>query len=199
VPASATKPLARETILDTTETVLRRYGPAKATVLDVSRALGVSHGTVYRHFATKAALVEAVTERWLVQVIDPLETVVGQRRPAPARLRRWFDVLTATKRRLAVEDPELFETYVELMDSSPDMVTRHTTVLLDQLTRIVSTGMDRGELAPGDPAGTARAVFHAMSRFHHPLHRRYWTSPDLAEHYDAVWRLVAKGLSPPSR
>ena len=32
------------------EEVLRRYGPPKATVVDVARALGVSHGSVYRHF-----------------------------------------------------------------------------------------------------------------------------------------------------
>lgn len=196
MPTSSVTPLARDTILDTTEAILRRYGPGKATVLDVSRALGVSHGTVYRHFASKAALVEAVTERWLAQVIEPLEAVVTERRPAPVRLRRWFDVLTATKRRLAVGDPELFDTYVELMDSAPEMVTRHTTALLGQLTSIVSNGAERGELATTDPARTARAVFHAMSRFHHPQHRRYWSVPDLEEHYDAVWELVATALSP---
>lgn len=48
--------LTAERILETTEEVLRRYGPAKATVVDVARALGVSHGSVYRHFRTKAAL-----------------------------------------------------------------------------------------------------------------------------------------------
>ncbi|WP_285680262.1 acyltransferase domain-containing protein, partial [Kitasatospora phosalacinea] len=49
---------ARIASLRTAEDVLRRYGPAKATVVDVARALGVSHGSVYRHFGTKAALRE---------------------------------------------------------------------------------------------------------------------------------------------
>lgn len=48
--------LSAERILDTAEEVLRRFGPAKASVLDVARALGVSHGSVYRHFPSKAAL-----------------------------------------------------------------------------------------------------------------------------------------------
>ena len=51
--------LTAEAILDTAEQVLRRYGPGKATVVDVARALNVSHGSVYRHFPNKAALRDA--------------------------------------------------------------------------------------------------------------------------------------------
>ncbi|BBC31512.1 hypothetical protein SGFS_028060 [Streptomyces graminofaciens] len=57
------KPLTAERIVQATEEVLRRHGFAKATVVDVSCALGVSHASVYRHFASKAALHEAVTKR----------------------------------------------------------------------------------------------------------------------------------------
>ncbi|HEU4426211.1 MAG TPA: TetR/AcrR family transcriptional regulator, partial [Pilimelia sp.] len=64
--------LTADKILDTAEDVLRRYGPAKATVLDVARALGVSHGSVYRHFASKTALRDAVAQRWLARVSAPL-------------------------------------------------------------------------------------------------------------------------------
>jgi AcrR family transcriptional regulator len=188
--------LQREHILDVTEAVLRRHGPAKTTMLDVSRALGVSHGSVYRHFPSKVALVEEVTERWLEQVIVPLAAITGAKGPARQRLRRWLDELTTTKRQLAIDDPELFDTYVELMDQAPGMVRRHVSVLLEQLTTIVAAGAGRREIATNDPARTARAVFHAMSRFHHPLHRHYWTDPELPEHYEAVWQLVLTGLNP---
>ena len=46
-------PLTPHRILDATEQVLRRYGPDKATVVDVARRLGVSHGSVYRHFRAR--------------------------------------------------------------------------------------------------------------------------------------------------
>ena len=195
MPERSSTPLARDTILDTTETVLRRHGPAKTTVLDVSRALGVSHGTVYRHFPSKAALVEAVTERWLAQVIAPLAAIAEGPGPALPRMRGWFDALTSTKRQLASDDPEMFDTYVELMEQAPEMVQRHTGALLEQLTGIVASGVRRGEIVAADPARTARAAFHAMSRFHHPMHRRYWTDPEMPEHYDAVWELVAMALA----
>ncbi|MFE1958065.1 TetR/AcrR family transcriptional regulator [Streptomyces sp. NPDC059479] len=78
----ATESLTAERILEATEEVLRRYGPAKATVLDVARVLGVSHGSVYRHFRTKAALREAVTVRWLSRTEVALARITeGARKP----------------------------------------------------------------------------------------------------------------------
>jgi len=52
--------LTPEKILTATEEVLRRFGPAKASVVDIARALRVSHGSIYRHFPSKAALLDAV-------------------------------------------------------------------------------------------------------------------------------------------
>ena len=60
--------LTRERILEAAEDVLRRFGPSKATVVDVARALGVSHGSVYRYFASKAELRDAVTQIWLSRI-----------------------------------------------------------------------------------------------------------------------------------
>lgn len=39
----ADEPLTRESILAAAEDVLRRFGPTKATVVDVAKASGVSH------------------------------------------------------------------------------------------------------------------------------------------------------------
>jgi AcrR family transcriptional regulator len=93
--------LTPDRILDAAEDVLRRYGPAKATVVDVARAFGVSHGSVYRHFPSKAALRDAVTERWLARVSEPLATVVTEDSLAPQRLKHWLDLLIAFKRKKA--------------------------------------------------------------------------------------------------
>ena len=73
--------LTPERILEVTEDVLRRYGLAKATVVDVARALDVSHGSVYRHFPSKASLREAVAKRWLERVSAPGQHPPGQGTP----------------------------------------------------------------------------------------------------------------------
>ena len=78
--------LTPERILEVTEDVLRRYGLAKATVVDVARALDVSHGSVYRHFPSKASLREAVAKRWLDRASAPLLEIAEATGPAPARL-----------------------------------------------------------------------------------------------------------------
>src|SRR6266545_8109742 len=102
----ATEALTAERILEAAEEGLRRFGPAKANVVDVARALGVSHGSVYRHFESKAALRDAVTDRWLARVSAPLEKIVDQDGPATERLHRWLRTLSKTMRRKALDAPE---------------------------------------------------------------------------------------------
>jgi len=186
--------LTPDRILEAAEDVLRRFGPAKATVVDVARALGVSHGSVYRHFPSKAALRDAVTERWLARVSLPLEAVAAEEGPAPERLRRWLDLLIASKRRMAREDPELFATYVELAAEAREVVRAHVGTLAGQLARIIADGVGQGEFAATDPAVAGRAVFDATGRFHNPAHAPAWSDPGIDAAFEGVWTLVLGGL-----
>jgi AcrR family transcriptional regulator len=187
-------PLTAERILEAAEDVLRRYGPAKATVVDVARELGVSHGSVYRHFPSKAALRDTVAERWLHSIADPLAAVADEEGPAPERLRRWLDLLIASKRRRALDDPELFATYVQLAAEAREVVTAHVDTLVEQLARIIADGAERREFAVDDPPAAARAVFDATDRFHNPAHATEWSHPDVDAAFERVWRLVLGGL-----
>jgi AcrR family transcriptional regulator len=174
--------LTPEHILEATEDVLRRYGPAKATVVDVARVLGVSHGSVYRHFPSKAALHAAVAARWLDRTEEALEAVAGAEGPADVRLRRWLAVLFDTKRRKAHDDPEMFATYMALIgESGPairagsgsesgsatvaGVVARHVAELRGQLALILEDGVRQGVLAvpPAVAAGDAEGAAVAQA------------------------------------
>ena len=181
-------------ILEAAEDVLRRYGPAKATVVDVARALGVSHGSVYRHFPSKAALRDAVTERWLARISAPLAAAAAEAGPAPERLGRWLDLLVTSKRRMAWEDPELFATYLQLAADAREVVRAHVDDLTGQLARIIADGVTRGQLAAADPATAGRAVFDATARFHNPTHAPEWADPSIDAAYQGVRSLVLRGL-----
>jgi AcrR family transcriptional regulator len=187
--------LTPERILDAAEDVLRRYGPAKATVVDVALALGVSHGSVYRHFPSKAALRDAVTARWLERVVAPLARVTAEDGPAPERLRRWLDGLIAAKRRLVREDPELFATYLALAAEARTIVQAHVDTLVVQLAQIIADGVARGEFTTVDPLAAGRAVFDATTRFHNPAHAPEWSDPSIDAAFAGVWVLVLGGLS----
>jgi AcrR family transcriptional regulator len=186
--------LTPQRILDTAEDVLRRYGSAKATVLDVARALGVSHGSIYRHFPSKTALRDAVAERWLARVSTPLAAIAAEDGPAPERLRRWLTQLSDDKRRMAREDPELFQTFHAIATQAREVVAEHLRILAAQIAQIVEAGVARGEFTATDTATVGRAVLQATARFHHPVHAAEWADPDIDADFDAVISLVLRGL-----
>ncbi|HEX3786346.1 MAG TPA: TetR family transcriptional regulator [Pseudonocardiaceae bacterium] len=186
--------LTAETILGATEEVLRRYGPAKATVVDVARALGVSHGSVYRHFPTKVALREAVTERWLARAHEGLAELAASDMPAPERLRQWLIALFDAKRRKALDDPELFATYSVLVGEHSSVIDAHIADLVSQLARIIGDGVTAGAFQAADPLVAARAVLDATGRWHDPVHAAEWSLPEIKPQLDAVCGLLLAGL-----
>jgi AcrR family transcriptional regulator len=188
-------PLTREQILEAAEEALRRFGPGKATVVDVARALGVSHGSVYRHFPSKAALRGAVTAAWLERISGSLEIVADAGTPASERLHRWLRALIGDRRAKAAEDPELFETYIMLTVEQADVTAAHVDELVAQLTHIVADGVRRGEIVSDDPAATGRAILDATARFHDPIHRAEWGEPGIDAEFEAVWALLQRGLT----
>jgi AcrR family transcriptional regulator len=149
--------LTCERILEAAVVVLRRFGPDKATVVDVARALGVTHGSVYRYFPSKAALRDAVVQEWLEAMMPPLEAVAAEDGPAPPRLRRWLDLLVAAKRKRAADDPELFSAYYALATQARVVVRSHVDALAGQAARIIADGVASGDFACDDPALLTRS------------------------------------------
>lgn len=196
MPAADALPLTRERILAAAEDVVRRFGPDRATVVDVARALGVSHAAVYRHFASKAALREAVVGRWAERTMPPLRAVAADAAvPPAARLRRLVEQLAAGKRGRAAAEPELFAAFRTLAGQTRDVVQAHVGELAGLMAFVVAAGVADGSFAAGlDPATTGAAVLLATSRFHHPAHAAEWDDPELDAAFAAVWALVEGGL-----
>jgi len=187
-------PLTRDRILAAAEDVIRRFGPAKATVVDVARALGVSHAAVYRHVATKAELRDLVVGRWVEETMAPLRAIAALRVPAPQRLRRLFDTLIAVKRRRAADDPELFAAYRTLAADAQSVVAAHVNELVRLAATVIRSGVKEGTFRTVDPVAAGRAVLLATSRFHHPAHAPEWVDPAIDAAYNDVWQLLMEGL-----
>jgi len=187
-------PLTRDLILATAEDVIRQFGPAKANVVDVARALGVSHAAVYRHVATKAELRDLVVNRWVEATMAPLRAIAARPGPAPQRLRRLFDTLIAVKRRRAADDPQVFAAYRTLAAGAPSIVAAHVAELVDLAATIIRAGVKEGTFRTVDPVAAGRAVLLATYRFHHPAHAADWGEPGLDAAFEDVWGLVMEGL-----
>ncbi len=166
---SDTTDARRQRILDAAEVVLRRHGPGKTNVVDVARELGQTHASVYRYFASKADLLDALVERWLARVSEPLELIARGEGPAGDRLRRWLMALFRAKVRKVTADPELFSTYQAIAAESPRAVARHLAMMDEHVESIIADGVAAGEFPPGtDPRRAARAILSGALRFHHP-------------------------------
>src|SRR5258707_9856860 len=185
--------LTPERILEVTEDVLRRYGLAKATVVDVARALDVSHGSVYRHFPSKASLREAVAKRWLDRVDAPLRKIAEGSGPAPARLERWLRALFAAKYKRVCEDPEMFATYLTLAREACAAVRGHKDGLADQIAHILSDGVKQGAFDVADVKAPPRPGFDATIRVPHPAHFEGWRDPPIAGRVGALLGLFVEG------
>jgi AcrR family transcriptional regulator len=191
--------LTPERILEVTEDVLRRFGLAKATVVDVARALDVSHGSVYRHFPSKASLREAVAKRWLERVSTPLAKIAEGSEPAPAKLDRWLRTLFAAKHKLVLEDPEMFATYLALAREACKTVKGHKACLTDQLELILADGVQQGAFEIADTRASAQTIFDAAARFHHPAHADEWSDPQLPARIDSLIALLLRGVKASKR
>jgi len=193
--ASPELPLTRDRIVATAEEVLRRFGPEKATVVDVARALGVSHAAVYRYVKTKAELRELVVQCWVDEMMPPLRALVARKGPAPKRLRQLFDTLISIKRRRAAADPELFTAYRSFSAEAQCVAATHVEELVELGAAIIRSGIEEGTFRDVDPVAASQAILFATSRFHHPAHATEWTNPKLDSVYDDIWRLLMEGLS----
>ena len=189
-------PLTRDRILATAEDVIRRFGPSKATVVDVARALGVSHTAVYKHVPSKAELRDLVVGRWVEATMPPLRAIVAQSGPAPQRLRSLIDALIAVKRRRAADDPELFAAYRTLGADAKSVVAAHIDEMTKLVATIIASGVKDGTFRTIEPVAAGRAVLIATSRFHHPAHAAEWADLTIDAALDDVWQLLMSGLWP---
>ena len=187
-------PLTLDRILAAAEDVVRRFGPSKATVVDVARALGVSHTAVHKHVGSKAGLRDMVVGRWIDSTMPPLRAIVAERGPAPRRLRKLIDTLIEVKRRRAADDPELFTAYRTLAADAKSVVTAHINEMIHLVSTIIAAGVEEGTFRNVDSEAMGRAVLVATSKFHHPAHAAEWGDPAIDAVYDEVWQLVLDGL-----
>ena len=184
----------RERILLAAEDLLRKHGIAKTTVVDVARALDMSHANVYRHFASKTELQDAVAQSWLKKIMEPLRVIVAEKGSAGERLERWILTLAAAKRAKVLNDPELFAAYHAIAQEARDVVEAHVAELRAHLATIIRDGVAQGAFKVKDPEAAAGAVLNATARFHHPYHVKESGGRDTTAEIHAVLKLVLAGL-----
>jgi erythromycin esterase-like protein len=107
--------------------------------------------------------------------------------------------MLAIKHKKFGDDPEMFATYLALAQEACVAVKAHRERLIDQIAAILSDGVKQGAFEVADLKATARAVFEATVRYHHPAHSEEWKDPAMPARIDALLALLLRGLEAPRK
>ena len=151
--APARKPRAhsarnRQSLIDAAKAGFAEVG-LNVSLEEIARRAGVGIGTLYRHFPTREAVVEAVYRREVEQLAEAapqlLETL-----PAAEALHKWmhsFVDYIATKRLIAPSLGAAAARTSPLYATSAELITRALTMLVK---RAVASGEVRKDIDPSD-------------------------------------------------
>jgi AcrR family transcriptional regulator len=148
---------------------VRRYGVARTTVTAVAREAGMTHANVYRYYASKVALADAITAAWLRPIEQLLAEVVDAPDPADDKLERMILALAGALRDKLEADPNLFELYVEAYEAMRGVARKHRSRIRVLLDRVIEEGIGSGVFNIRRPEKAVTLLLDVAFRFIHPV------------------------------
>jgi AcrR family transcriptional regulator len=165
-PPPARKPRAdatrnRERILEVAKDVFTRDGAA-ASLDDIARRSGIGSGTLYRHFPTRDALIEAVY-RSEVEKLAAAEQRFAATLPPLEALRAWMLLFidhVAAKTLIIPAMDTVVGGSIRLIEGSRNLVH---TVFITSVKRAIASGELRADTNPSDFVRALVGVFHTTA------------------------------------
>lgn len=148
---------------------MRQEGFDKVRLTDIAKQLGVTHAALYLHFKDKAALLDAVSERWLISVDESLDAICRSSSKEPTeKIVAWVVALHRAKRAKVLHDPELYKSFDLLAHARKPYVRRHMETVRTQLEGMAREAIARRRLRDADPEKIAEIIWSSTMAFHHP-------------------------------
>lgn len=186
----------RAALLAQAETTLRASGVDSLSLRELARAVGVSHAAPRRHFADRAALLEALVADGFLRLGSALETA------AELDHRTMGDVLRAVAGaylRFATDNPPLIDLMSQsryLADASDALVLARE-VSFAPVRKLVERGQEAGELAMGDVHRTGILIFAMLHGLATMANNRMVDPSDESLIVDGVQSLLTGLRAPP--
>jgi AcrR family transcriptional regulator len=151
--AQARKPRAdsarnRQLLIDTAKQGFSEVG-LNVSLEEIARRAGVGIGTLYRHFPSREAVVEAVYRREVEQLAEAVPQLL-ETSPAGEALHKWMHLFVdyiATKRVIAPSLATAAGRTSALYATSAELITRAVSTLVK---RAVASGDVRKDIDPSD-------------------------------------------------
>lgn len=134
----------RQQIMDLADQMIRERGAISFTMTDLAAAAGMSQSNLYRFFESKDALAEAMAGEWFAELEVIMKDLVESDIPVEDKLYDFFARRLALKRQRFEEDPELFESYMELGDEHFEVIKGYVDLADHYMATILAEAMDAG-------------------------------------------------------
>lgn len=165
-PASPS--LTAASILESAKAQVRRFGEAKTNMVDIARAMGVSHATLYRFYKSKNAVLDAIVQEAMSDEIDMAKTHINAAGPALERLYGLFIDLHYRKRKRFISDQEIHNLHHRILVERPDMIVDYSRMIAKLVEQLVNQAVSKGEWKINDVPRAARVICDAMTVYIHP-------------------------------
>lgn len=162
--------LTSERILEVARQQVRRFGEAKTNVVDIARALGTSHTTIYRHFRSKAEVFDALVLAAMDDEVELARSFVDAKGPASKRLEGFLLALHRRKLERFTSDPENAQLYRRIIEDRPDMIQDYSVRMTDLIAAILKQGVSRKEYKIDNIEAAAAVVRDAVTVYVYPTH-----------------------------
>jgi AcrR family transcriptional regulator len=170
VKAVPDETLTSEKILDVAREQVRRFGEAKTNVMDIARALGTSHTTIYRHFRSKAEVFDSLVINGMRDEEELARTFVEAKGPASKRLQGFVLALHRRKLERFITDPEVYQLHRRIIEERPDIIEDYSVRMTRLIATILTDGVRRKEYKINDIASAAVVVRDAVTVYMYPAH-----------------------------
>ena len=156
-------------ILDSAEKLFRHYGYAKTNVADVAKDLGMSPANIYRFFASKVEIHQAICARLLKTVQTLAQLILSQEDVSVEdRLRQWIHAMHKITVETMMDQEKVHEMVIVALERDWQVVDAH----IDRLNLIVADaireGILAGEFPEQDPDSAARCFGASTVLLCHP-------------------------------
>ena len=159
VPATST----RERILFEAASLFARRGFHATTTRQIADAVGIRQPSLFHHFPSKNAIVEALLDWDLGRALPHVEAIAGTRQPAAVRMFRY---LRDDVRHLAGAPYNLSGIYTEEVMGQPEFASwaRRRDSLHDTVEALVREGIANREFIEVDAALVRQAIAGILVR-----------------------------------
>lgn len=173
------------------------YGYSKTTMAEIARDCNMSAGNIYRFFASKLDIAEAMAQKFNEESYLTFSQIVARKDTAANRLRELFHYDLARTYSAIEDEAKILEVAEVLSKERPVYMNDKLAQERVFLVRIMDEGVAAGEFRPlANPDETAEMWQSALMKFRFPQLFSKLTLPQLQRELDGVMDLLLAGLSP---